>query len=319
MTLTVKTPSKVILFGEHAVVDGYSAIAMAIDLKTTGEIKGNFETITIELSDLNEIFEIAPKLIKELDISNFSPSLKYVLCATKYAINYLIEFKGLTSITPFKLKIFSEIPVSCGLGSSASVVVTTINSISNFYGISLKNEEVINMAYSVEKDIQGRASITDTATITLSGMIEIYAGNYKIMPKELSEFIKTCNFLIVNVEERTRKTADLVWEVSEHPQKEELFKKIGTIIEKVKHNRSKEELGKLMVENHEILKKFGISTEKLDLVIEASKKYAHGGKLTGAGGGGSVIILLKNEKEELLKELKKIGVTGTFECKMTNF
>jgi len=42
---TIKTPSKIILFGEHAVVDGYPAISMALDLKTTGEIEENFDTI----------------------------------------------------------------------------------------------------------------------------------------------------------------------------------------------------------------------------------------------------------------------------------
>lgn len=73
-----------------------------------------------------------------------------------------------------------------------------------------------------------------------------------------------------------------------------------------------------MNENHELLKKFGISTEKLDLVAKAGQKYAYGGKLTGAGGGGSAIILLKEDREELLKELKKIGVIGIYECKMAN-
>jgi len=317
MEVTIQTPSKIILFGEHAVVDGYPAISMAVDLKTTGIIEErNNDTISIDLVDLNEIFEISPELIRNLEISNFSPALKYVLCALKYVVNYLSEFKCLKQIKPFNLKIYSEIPLSCGLGSSASVVITTILSISKFYGIKLEDDEIINMAYSVEKDIQGRASITDTATIALKGMLEILNGNYTEMSDELKDFIKTCEFLIVNVESRTRKTAELVQDVSGHPKKDEIFEEIGKIIEKVKKTRSKEELGNLMVKNHELLKELKISTEKLDNVVKVAEKYGYGGKLTGAGGGGSAIILLKNDKTELLKELEKIGVIGTFECKM---
>jgi len=314
----IKTPSKIILFGEHAVVDGYPAISMALDLKTTGEIEENFDTISIDLVDLNEIFEITPELIKNLEISNFSPALKYVICAVKSVIFYLSEFKNLKEIKPFKLKLYSEIPLSCGLGSSASVVVTVIRSISNFYGIELDNDETINLAYSVEKEVQGRASVTDTATISLGGMIEIINGEYKPMPKDLEEFIKTCKFLVVNVEERTRKTAELVHDVSKHPEKEQIFEEIGNIIQKVRQVTEKAELGKLMNENHELLRKFGISTEKLDLVAKAGQKYGYGGKLTGAGGGGSAIILLKEDQNELLNELKKIGVIGIYECKMAN-
>ncbi|MBA2861301.1 mevalonate kinase [Methanococcus maripaludis] len=315
---TIKTPSKIILFGEHAVVDGYPAISMALDLKTTGEIEENSDTISIDLVDLNEIFEITPELIKNLEISNFSPALKYVLCAAKSTIYYLSEFKNLKEIKPFKLKIYSEIPLSCGLGSSASVVVTVIRSILSFYKIELENDEVINLAYSVEKEVQGRASVTDTATISLGGMIEIVNGEYRPMPNDLEEFIKTCRFLVVNVEERTRKTAELVHEVSKHPEKEQIFEEIGKIISTVRWVSDKSELGKLMNENHELLKKFGISTEKLDLVAKVGQKYGYGGKLTGAGGGGSAIILLKEDREELLKELKKIGVIGIYECKMAN-
>ncbi|WP_459201189.1 mevalonate kinase [Methanococcus sp. CF] len=315
---TIKTPSKIILFGEHAVVDGYPAISMALDLKTTGEIEANSDTILIDLVDLNEIFEITPELIKNLEISNFSPALKYVICAVKYVIYYLSEFKNLKEIKPFKLKLYSEIPLSCGLGSSASVVVTVIRSISKFYEIELENDETINLAYSVEKEVQGRASVTDTATISLGGMIEIINGEYRPMPKKIEEFIKNCKFLVVNVEERTRKTAELVHDVSRHPEKEQIFGEIGKIIEKVKNVDDMAEFGKLMNENHELLKKFGISTEKLDLVAKAGKTYGYGGKLTGAGGGGSAIILLKENREELLKELKKIGVIGIYECKMAN-
>ena len=52
--MIVETPSKVILFGEHAVVYGYRAIAMAIDLTSTVEIKRLDDKIILNLNDLNK-------------------------------------------------------------------------------------------------------------------------------------------------------------------------------------------------------------------------------------------------------------------------
>ncbi|WP_421078129.1 mevalonate kinase [Methanothermococcus sp. Ax23] len=323
----IETPSKIILFGEHAVVDGYGAISMAVNLKTRGEISrsSDSEKITINLKDLNRCIEVNIKDIPNINIYDYENDLKYVVCSLKNVANYLIEKNllnfndlGGSSLKSFKLNIFSNIPVSCGLGSSASVIITVIKSFLHANDITLPDDEIAKIAYSVEKEVQGKASITDTATITYGTILKIKNNNIEPMnDSNLYNLLKKCNFLIVHVEERKKKTAELVNEVANHPKKNEIFKSIGEIVDKAELINSVEELGKLMVKNHELLKQLGVSTEKMDEVVEAGKKYGYGAKLSGAGGGGIVVVLVDDvKKEDLLECLKKLEVIGIFNCKM---
>jgi len=326
--LIIKTPSKIILLGEHAVVDGYGAISMAIDLKTTGKISFNNggsndnikDKIIIKLTNLNKNIVINIKDIPYISINDYENDLKYIVCSLKNTLNHLIKRNliNLDNIKSFELEISSDIPVSCGLGSSASVIITTIKSFLIANDINLSNGEISKIAYSVEKEVQGRASITDTATITYGGILKIKDNKIEsIKNRKLFDILKSCDFLIINTEHRKRKTAELVNDVAKHPKKDELFKSIGNIVDNLESINSKEELGKLMIQNHELLKKLGVSTEKLDKVVEIGKKYAHGAKLSGAGGGGVAIVLIdKVKKEILLKKLEELGVLGIFECKM---
>ncbi|MCS3901944.1 mevalonate kinase [Methanococcus voltae] len=335
------SPSKIILFGEHAVVDGYPAISMAIDLKTFGTIKKlddcsencSEKYIKIDLQDLNEKIVIDISNDEEirnflnLDVNNIVKNVKYVVCAIKNTIKYMINNNKNKDIKilPFELILHSETPVSCGLGSSASAVLTTIKLVSKLLNknLNLSNSEMAEIAYSVEKEIQGRASITDTYTVSMGGILEIINNEYITddlnLNDNLVELIQTCNFLIVYVEERNRKTAELVQEVGNNPKKEEIFSKIGEIISKLKTCKNKSEFGNLMTQNHNLLKDLNISTQKIDEVVELGSKYGLGAKLTGAGGGGCAIILLDDEelrKQELIYNLKKIDVMEIFECKM---
>ncbi|MDK2789925.1 MAG: mevalonate kinase [Methanothermococcus sp.] len=320
----IETPSKVILFGEHAVVDGYNAISMAIDLKTYGKVSKNSDInrIIINLKNLNKKIEVPIDEIFDIKNKNYCNDLKYVAYALENTFEYLVENNLLNKmgIKPFTLDISSGIPVSCGLGSSASVVITTIKAILAIHGVELEKDELIKIAHAVEKEVQGKASITDTATITYGGMLKIKDGAVEQIKGNLNDIIKGCDFLIVYAEERKKKTAELVNEVANHPQKDEIFKSIGEVANKVESVKNITELGILMSKNHELLKELGVSTEKIDKVVEVGKEYGYGAKLTGAGGGGAVLILVdENNKKELLKQLDVLGVIGVFECRMSDY
>ncbi|ABR56358.1 mevalonate kinase [Methanococcus aeolicus Nankai-3] len=330
---TIETPSKVILFGEHAVVGGYMALSMAVDLKISGLLEcydyiinnqqpTTPEPIIIDLIDLNKKVEINPQDILNINLSNYDNDLKYVASTLKNTVNYLMD-KNLmklnpinNNIKPFKLTITSNIPISCGLGSSASIIITIIKSILTVHNLILSKEEISKIAYTVEKEVQGIASITDTSTIIYGGALKI--KDNKIKPIENNDFnnlLAGCQFLIVHSERRIKKTAELVNEVAKHPQKRQIFKQIGEIVEKAEFVKNKEELGKLMVENHKLLNKLGVSTEKLNKIVEIGQKLGYGAKLSGAGGGGIAIILInENKKEDLLNELNDLGVLGIYDC-----
>ncbi|XRO74675.1 mevalonate kinase [Methanocaldococcus sp. 28A] len=310
--MIIETPSKVILFGEHAVVYGYRAIAMAIDLTSIIEIRElDRNEIILNLNDLNKSLKLNLDNIKNINPNNYD-DFKYCLCAIKNTINYL----NINPKTGFEINICSKIPISCGLGSSASITIGTIKAVSKFYNKHLKDDEIAKLGYTVEKEIQGKASITDTSTITYKGILEIKNNKFKKIKGDFEKFLKSCKFLIVYAEKRKKKTAELVNEVAKIENKDEIFKEIDKIIENALKIDDKEDFGKLLAENHELLKKLNISTPKLDRIVDIGNKFGFGAKLTGAGGGGSVIILVdENREKELIKELNKENVK-IFKCKM---
>jgi mevalonate kinase len=74
-----------------------------------------------------------------------------------------------------------------------------------------------------------------------------------------------------------------------------------------------DKIGKLMDENHLLLREIGVSREENEKIIEIARNSgALGAKLTGGGGGGSCIALAKDEKHahDILNEIKKNGFTS---------
>ncbi len=71
-------------------------------------------------------------------------------------------------------------------------------------------------------------------------------------------------------------------------------------------------IGELLNEHQEILQKvLGISTNKIDLMINtAIKNGAYGAKINGSGGGGTMFAYVPENSKKILEELKKIGTKG---------
>ena len=72
------------------------------------------------------------------------------------------------------------------------------------------------------------------------------------------------------------------------------------------------QLGALLSAHHENLRKLGVSTEKIDQIIEtACKAGAYGGKVNGSGGGGCCYVYAAAEDaEKIIKEVGKLGYPG---------
>ncbi len=71
-------------------------------------------------------------------------------------------------------------------------------------------------------------------------------------------------------------------------------------------------LGTLMYQNHELLRKIGVSHPKLDHLVEVARRAgALGAKLTGAGGGGCVIVLSPSRvvRDKIARVLRREGGT----------
>jgi mevalonate kinase len=206
-----------------------------------------------------------------------------------------------------------EIPVAAGLGSSASTTVAIISAVANSRHAKLSKEEIFKLAFVPENYLHGKPSGVDQATCIYGGIIEFNRpfNVKKVRPKK-EPVILVCDTGIHHA------TKTLVGGVVKKSQKERSnfhdyiakVRKISAGVAKALTEGDDEDLGTLMYQNHDFLRKIGVSNPTLDHLVEVARREgALGAKLTGAGGGGCIIVLSqsKTSRDRISRVLRRQG------------
>ena len=118
--------------------------------------------------------------------------------------------------------------------------------------------------------------------------------------------------LVVIHSHEPKQTKKMVLGVREQwPNNRSILEEIGLCTQKIlQANWSIRELGILLTKNHFLLQELGVSTPKLDHLVEMALNHgAYGAKLTGAGGGGIIFALVEN-CESFLRTINNLGYEG---------
>jgi len=302
-------PAKIILTGEHFVVMGKPAIAMAVDLYSRVEIsKREDSAIHIKSTSLKAsgTFQ-SGRYVPDTGPVKASNALQPV----QMIASHLTEQAGLKD-QGLDIEIDSSIPLAAGLGSSASVAVSVIAALSRLLGLRTSREEIRELAYIPERIVHGKPSGIDQTTATHGGVIAF----------SLDKGFEAINArrdipIVIGNTGITRSTGEQVAKVRSISQERpsefnivathagEISTKARQAIEKGKLRR----LGELMNDNHDLLKWLSLSNRKLEELISAARSSgALGAKLTGAGGGGCMIALVEPGVErEVAEAITKSG------------
>lgn len=287
--VVVSAPGKLLLFGEHAVVYGYPSIVTAVDRRI------NVEAVKIE----GKLDHYNCPGVKDLSfIQGTVKQLKKV-----YKISQKVAIATNSS--------FSQ---NYGLGSSSAVTVATVGALSQLFKLKMSKREIFDLSYKIILSLQGVGSGFDAASAVFGKTLYyVYAGKVieSIKVKSLS--------LVIGYSGIKADTKTIVKKLGQRYKQnrieiEEKFIKIAKIVEKARKaliNNNYNELGLLMNQNHKLLKELGVSSDRLDTMIEdALKAGASGAKLSGAGGGDCMIALVSEEKKKLVSEaVSKAGGT----------
>jgi mevalonate kinase len=326
-------PGKCILFGEHAVVYGHPAIALAIDQRMTMKVSPSKQW---RLDGMPLNFERHPHI----------QTLKNRLWADG---------------PPLSIEIHTEIPPGSGLGSSAALSVAAAavlrsmrgrhtdsegnwcegwssareNDVYNSSGENRSGEILITgkqsididecaiLAHAVEANAQGgRASPIDSSTcahggcILLSDKVEdeakwLYSRTLNTPEKETSWQIHSLElpsslentWLVIGNTEVHSPTSIQVEKVAQslqtNPQMKQIINAIGMVTRRgitALQEGNLNAIGNSMTENHILLRSLGVSCPELERLIAAALPTSYGAKLTGAGGGGCMIALTDEPK-----------------------
>lgn len=302
MQVTASAPGKAILFGEHAVVYGKPAIAMALNKRAQVKVSGRVgNKIQVNITDLGIKGYID---LKDNIIISDSPK-KGIL---KYILN---SVKKVHSESGLDICIDVNVPIGGGLGSSAAVTVALIAAVSKYNNMDLGKKEISILAHEVELEVQNSASALDTTISTYGGLIYLEKDAKEIISLNVNHDIP----VVIGYTDSRGNTGKLIEEVKIRKERypeiiNPIIDSIETITNEAKQailNNDKKRIGELMNINHGLLDALGVNTVELsNMVYTARNAGASGSKLTGAGGGGSMISFCPDGTKKVILALKKI-------------
>ncbi len=282
MAITTSAPGKLILLGEHAVVFGKPAIALAINRRFRCRVEPS------EAMRVNG---------REIDPAKH-PYTRFIIDE---------QWEG----GPLDISMDSEIPSGSGLGSSAALCASLSGALMAMSG-GLDLAECARRSFSAELGVQGSASPIDTSAAVSGGGIavnlegqdplwEISRGerSWSIGAIEVPEMTLVVGYTGVNAP-----TGPLVAKVARYRESNifarDVIDEIGDLtLEGAKALEAGDlpRLGELMTANHKLLSILGVSCRELDRLVQAALPHSLGAKLTGAGGGGSMVALTESPQQ----------------------
>ena len=339
--LTISTPGRICLFGEHQDYLGLPVIAAAISrrVQITGEHR-NDKKIIIHLPD------IASELQMEISDSRLPYLEKRDYFRSGY--NILLD-KGLRFSKGIECTVHGNIPINSGTSSSSALLVTWLHFLSkmadNPHDFSAKElgelafvaevaefgepggmmdhlSTAIGNAVYLEFDpkVKAEALQPNLGTFVLADSLE---------PKDTIGVLKRAKFARLDLIEKIKEQVpDFSLHTFETTDKEKLAPFLSNdeyaLLNGTLRNRdilrealelfrsqsmSDEQLGKLLSEHHGILRDLlQISTPKIERMLAAAKEAgALGGKINGSGGGGCMFVYAPNDPEKVADAIDKAG------------
>ncbi len=301
--ISASAPGKVILFGEHAVVYGRPALAVPVN---------QIQAKAIVLADPSgEITIDAPDI--GLSASLESLPAEHPLAQAVHSVQ---ERLRLDALPGFRMKITSTIPVAAGMGSGAAVSVAIARAVSAFLGHPLPDEQISAVAFRVDQIYHGTPSGIDNTVITYAQPVWYVRGS------PFERLVNSQPFTLIIANSGIASPTGLVvsdlrkrW-VEKPSVIEPFFTRIGAISREARHLIEigrPEELGPLMISNHDLLRSLDVSSPELDQLVDAALRAgALGAKMSGGGRGGNIIALVRPEKaESIAAALANAGASQT--------
>jgi mevalonate kinase len=289
LAFAYSVPTKVILFGEHAVVHGHPAVAIAINNRMF--MKGSLTE-----SRTPEVFIRFQK-----DSFSFNPT--DAISPDSSPLHRLYR----TSLSmPFpvnrRLSLTFSIPreTTGGLGTSAALSVLLVAAARRLEGLPVRATDMFEPAKRLECFFHANSSGLDVATVLRGSAVRFQRGEFT--PIAVPEF----PLLIVDAGV-PRKTSTAVERVRAMLDREPA--RVGGILEELgafadgfaRADRKEEFAVNHFAPAQEKLSALGLSCPEIDEIVSRATKAGLTAKISGAGMGGIVLVAGNGvfEKEEL--------------------
>lgn len=309
--MKVRTPAKLILSGEHAVVHGYPALAIAVNryieaiAHWTLPLHLSFNLMGIDFKHeitLHALRKLKHKIKEKYHKYNLGHlSVREVLqkpfeLSLFTVINVLDKLK---SKLPMGVDIAtdSNIPIGCGMGSSAASVVNIVFALANFLDINLNLDEYIKLGIESENLQHGNSSGLDVYTVYHGGAVRYKKGKFD--SRKIPDFPMS----IVQTGYPHSSTGECVAHAKSFFNNSNIgndFTAVTDQLDTALQQQNLPEIQQCIRANHHLLNNIGVVPEKVNKFIKDVEKSGGAAKICGAGSikgdqAGVVLIVSEND------------------------
>lgn len=279
--ISVSAPGSLMLMGEHAVLHGQLALALAVEQRVTVELKPRGDRQICIESVLGDYHSSLDELTPE-------PRFSFMVEAIRAQIGRLTQ--------GFSLSVEAGFSHQVGLGSSAAVTAATVAALAEFCGESLSAEQLFERALAVVHKVQqGRGSGTDLVASIFGGLVA-----YRVTPREIRRLPGTPDIDLFYVGYKM-KTPEVIRHVETLAQGvpelyQQIYQLMGTVSERSEAAILAADwplLGRLMNLYSGLMDALGVcdrSLADLQYQLRAAEQVL-GVKISGSGLGDSVLTL----------------------------
>jgi mevalonate kinase len=284
--IIVSAPASIMLLGEHAVLEGGHALAMAINQRIALSLTPRKDSLICIHSELFGSYETSLEtLIIEKPFDFMLESIRH---------HYLSEPWDQQPVKGFNIEMISEISTQKGFGTSAAITVAMITALDFFKKNTVDKAAIFLKSREVIQSVQGRGSGTDVLASTMGHIVR-----YRMAPLAYDFTSKLLPLTLIYAGYKTP-TKDVIAKVQAYrqadPQKiEDIFAQIDTITQKAITALETDDIelfGHLMSKHHDCQKALGVSDETLEKMLAICRAYPIlGAKISGSGLGDCLVVL----------------------------
>jgi len=309
--MKVYAPGKLILSGEHAVVYGAPALAMAVNRYASATVTRELlPQISFHLADLahrsrltlNGLHHLKERIKRKYQrFVRGEYTIRQVLQKpfelAHLALGIFTEALNLSLPHGVKIHVESSIPMGCGMGSSAATIVCVMQAISEYLNVPLSSDTLFQLALEAENMQHGRSSGLDLRMAIQGGCI--YLQGQAMQVRQLP----TQTFFLVNTGTPETSTGQCVHHVASLFQSQSLcseFTQVTQTMDVALQANNTRGLMDVMRENQKLLTLIGVVPEKIRKFIAEVESIGGAAKVCGAGAvqgerAGAVMALADDE------------------------
>ncbi len=317
-------PGKLILSGEHAVVYGAPAVAMAVDRSAVFDIRpqpGKRIAFDLPGSEGSESYTLmAMRDLKQrverkyCEFLNGKIGIGYVLSAPadlfRFAFIHTLDGLRRTLDSGLVMKLRSTIPAGCGMGSSAATILSEIRALGHYLRVDFKPDWYYEYSLEVEKLQHGHPSGVDSHMALHGGCARFQNGKAESLP------LPNLRMFMVMTGTPKAATGECVAHVAREFAQSGIWSEFEGVSDAVAVQLRLGQYGALRAsvrENHRLLVRIGVVPEKVQRFVAEIEGQGGAAKICGAGTvageAAGIVLVLADERPDRLCQMYGYAVS----------